>query len=204
MANSNQSCSYFPHNFGAHMNILFIIKLKIPFLIKWSYKCPELCWLSRLEWLLYFQHVVQSFLTHDAFLISVLWATPNHTPLKYRCLLKMSNRIKVDNSCSILFLYGHLYLSGMCYGSKNKYQKGIVFVKEIGPHAQNVITILGSIVNIIGEDLYDHLMSTRITLLMNIMIRRDLNFMRKVTTAWIWTCWPSSNNRMSPSLGEVG
>ena len=38
-------------------------------------------------------------------------------------------------------------------------------LKKIGVHAQNMITILVSIVNIIEEDLYDHLMSTRISLL---------------------------------------
>jgi hypothetical protein len=51
----------------------------------------------------------------------------------------------------------------MCYGSKNIYQNEIISLKEIGLHAQHMIIILGSIVNIIGEDLYDHLMSTRIT-----------------------------------------
>ena len=40
--------------------------------------------------------------------------------------------------------------------------------KEIGLCAQNMTTVLNSIVNIIGGDLYDHLMSTKIfTLNMN-------------------------------------
>ena len=43
-----------------------------------------------------------------------------------------------------------------------------MFSKEIGLNAQNVISILGSIVNMIGGDLYENLMNTRIfTLIMN-------------------------------------
>ena len=37
-----------------------------------------------------------------------------------------------------------------------------MFLKKIVLRAQNMLTISGSIVNVIGEDLYDHLMSTRI------------------------------------------
>jgi hypothetical protein len=44
-------------------------------------------------------------------------------------------------------------------GSKNRHQKGIVCVKGIGLCAQNLLSFLGSIVNIIGGDLYDHIMS---------------------------------------------
>ena len=35
-------------------------------------------------------------------------------------------------------------------------------LKEVGLQAQNTVTILGSIINIIWEDLYDHSMTTRI------------------------------------------
>ena len=49
---------------------------------------------------------------------------------------------------------------------KNKNKN--MHLKEIGLHAQNMLTILGSIVNVSGETLYDHLMSTRIfTLITN-------------------------------------
>ena len=52
-------------------------------------------------------------------------------------------------------------------GSMNGYWKDSCFI-EIGLHARNMYTILGSIVNIFGVDLYDHLMSTRIfTLIIN-------------------------------------
>jgi hypothetical protein len=54
----------------------------------------------------------------------------------------------------------------ICFGSKNGYQKDMG-LKEIGLHVQNMITILGSIVNSIGRDLYDHLMSTIIFTLKN-------------------------------------
>ena len=57
------------------------------------------------------------------------------------------------------------------YGSKNKCKKDMC-LNEIGLRAQNMITSLGSIVNIFGRegggDLYDHLVSTRIfTLIMD-------------------------------------
>ena len=45
----------------------------------------------------------------------------------------------------------------MVCGSKNGYHKDMR-LKKIELHAQNMIPILGSIVNIIGKDLYDHLM----------------------------------------------
>ena len=47
--------------FGAPKNILFIIKVKIFFLIEWSYR-SQLCWLLGLELLVVFEHVVQSLL----------------------------------------------------------------------------------------------------------------------------------------------
>ena len=40
LANWNQGCSHCPHGFGAHINILFISKVKIIMLIKWSYRLP--------------------------------------------------------------------------------------------------------------------------------------------------------------------
>ena len=40
LANPNCGSSHFPHDFGAHMNILFSVKEKILMLIKWSYMSP--------------------------------------------------------------------------------------------------------------------------------------------------------------------
>ena len=79
-------------------------------------------------------------------------------------------------------------------GSKNGYQKGIIRLKELGLHAQNHNhSMLKSQQN--WGDLYDHLMSTTLfTLVMNKVIRWALNMMRKVATALIWICRPSSSN----------
>ena len=52
-------------------------------------------------------------------------------------------------------------------GSKNRQQKGTVCLKEIGLHDQIMLTILGSVVNIIGGSLYDHLMNKRIFTFIN-------------------------------------
>ena len=41
-------------------------------------------------------------------------------------------------------------------GSKNGHRNGIMFLKEVGLCTQNVLTIVGSIVNLIKGDLYDH------------------------------------------------
>ena len=46
-------------------------------------------------------------------------------------------------------------------GFKNTYPKDMSF-QEFGLHAQIMITILSSLVNIIGEDIYDQLLSMRI------------------------------------------
>jgi hypothetical protein len=45
--------------FGACMNILFITKVKICVLGKWSLQVSQLCWLLSLKWLSYCKHVVQ-------------------------------------------------------------------------------------------------------------------------------------------------
>ena len=74
--------------FGASMNnILFIIKVKILMFIEWPYRSPRLCWVLSLEWLLYFEHVIQS-IGNTCLNVSILGATPNHIPLKYRCLIR--------------------------------------------------------------------------------------------------------------------
>ena len=52
-------------------------------------------------------------------------------------------------------------------GSKNGHQKDLCLIK-IGLHAQNLLTILDSTINIIGGGLYDDLMK-----------KEDLHFDRK-------------------------
>ena len=58
------------------MNILFVIKVKILVLIKWSCRSPQLCWLMNLERVSYFG------------------ATPYHMPLIYTCPIRISNWIR--------------------------------------------------------------------------------------------------------------
>ena len=72
--------------------------------------------------------------------------------------------IKVDNPYSVAFLIRAPIFEWYVVwcGSKNGYQKGIMCLKGIGLCVKNLITILGSTYNIMGGDLYDHLMSTRI------------------------------------------
>ena len=72
-------------------------------------------------------------------------------------------------------------------GFKNGYQKDMYLI-EIGLRAQNMIPILGSIVNIIGGNLYDHLISTRILTLIVKKILYELQKLRKVVMASIWIC----------------
>lgn len=71
-------------------------------------------------------------------------------------------------------------------GSKNGHQKDIYF---IGLCVQSMLTILDLIVDIIGGDLVDHLMNSRIlTLIMNEMFIRASHIMKQMTTSTIWIC----------------
>ena len=78
------------------MNILFIIKVNICVLVKgllyMSLHPPLVCWLMSLELTSCFEHTIQS-LWNACVLVSILWATPNHTLLKYRCPITTSNWI---------------------------------------------------------------------------------------------------------------
>lgn len=64
-----------------------------------------------------------------------------------------------------------------------------VCVEEIGQHAQNMIFILSSIVNITGGGLYDYAMSMR-SFTLKAIKRFTLvpKMMRKVVTALLWSC----------------
>lgn len=64
--------------FGAHINILVAIKLKIFVLVEWSYTSPKAMFTVELRMLVRtFYHIVQSFLKHT-FLESVIKSTFNH------------------------------------------------------------------------------------------------------------------------------
>ena len=52
-----------------------------------------------------------------------------------------------------LILTKHLYSSGMWLGMNPKINTKRYMFKEIGIHAQNMITIMSSAVNIIGESM---------------------------------------------------
>ena len=78
-------------------------------------------------------------------------------------------------------------------------------LKEIGLHVQNVMIILGLVVNIIEENLYDHFTSTRIfTLMLSKIFIRAPKILRKTTMTWIWIYEPSHTTHVFHILGEVG
>ena len=61
LANPNRSWSAFLIIYGAHMNISFIVKVKVPLLIKWSYGSRQLCWLLSWKWFVSFYVVFFEF-----------------------------------------------------------------------------------------------------------------------------------------------
>jgi hypothetical protein len=80
--------------FGARRNILFIIKVKVFEVMKWLFKSSaQLCSLLSVEWLTNCEHIVQS-LFSTCILVAILRSTPNHTPLKYRSLIKKSGQVR--------------------------------------------------------------------------------------------------------------
>ena len=70
---------------------MFIVKVKIVFLIEWSYRVPLFMLIIALKWLAYFHHVIQYIFNSCVF---VLRFTSTHTPLKYRCLFEVRNPIR--------------------------------------------------------------------------------------------------------------
>jgi hypothetical protein len=84
-------------NSGAHINILFIVTLKILVLVKQSFTSFQLCWLLSLHWLSHFaKHAIQSLSNTYVFVFLLL--EPHLIPLKYRCSNKRSNWIIVVHS----------------------------------------------------------------------------------------------------------
>ena len=113
--------------------------------------------------------------------------------------------VQVDNPYLDTFLIKKLAFEwhvDWC-GSKNGYQIDMC-PKEIDLHAQKMIIVLGSIVNII-EGIHDYLKSTRIfILIMNKIFIQAPKIMRKVATTSIWICYPSCTNHAFHILEEVG
>ena len=91
---------------GAHMNIVFIVKVKIHDDIKWSYRFPQVCWfLSPYGNMFWARSPISSeYMSFEC----VLRSTPNHTTLKCRCLIRKSNH------------KGMLILLCSCYSYLNK------------------------------------------------------------------------------------
>ena len=69
------------------MNILFIIKVKVPVFIKWSYRSFQFILNIEPRMVSIFEHVVES-LSNTFLLLSVLRSTPNHIAVKPRCPIK--------------------------------------------------------------------------------------------------------------------
>ena len=65
-------------------------KMKIFWVIK-DHIRPYLCWTLSLEQSTYFKHKIQFFF--NTLLVYVLKFTPNHTPLKYRCMFNIPQSI---------------------------------------------------------------------------------------------------------------
>ena len=86
--------------------------------------------------------------------------------------------------------YGHLNLSFMQFHVDLRIgtQKN-TRLKEIGLCAQNMLTNLGSIVNMIKRNMYDHLKSMgNLTLIMDTIFIWAPKMMRQSTTSTIWIC----------------
>ena len=82
-------------------------------------------------------------------------------------------------------------------------------IKEIGLYAQNLLTILDSIVekrNYFGrDDLHDHLMRKRIfTLIMDKIFKRGRKIIRKMDMALIWSHWSAHSAYYPRRSGLIG
>lgn len=100
---------------GVRMKILFIISVKILFLLMWSYRSP-----LKVSTIKHNSKQILStysciFWTHDVLLVSVLRTTPKHTPLKYGRPIKIHNQISPRILCTGSEKFGilRLHLSGM-------------------------------------------------------------------------------------------
>ena len=87
-------------------------------------------------------------------------------------------------------------------------QKDTHSEKKIGLHAQNMITILSSVVKIFKRNLCDHLLSTRIFTFIN---ESDIHMNSEIDEASDYghdldslTRYPSYTNHMFHILGELG
>lgn len=78
----------------------------------------------------------------------------------------------------------HPYLSVRCLGVDLR----DTCSKAIGLHAQNLVTVLGSIVNLISGDLCVHLRTRTFTLKMNKIFTQSPKSRKKMAMVLIWNC----------------
>jgi hypothetical protein len=69
---------------------------------------------------------------------------------------------------------------------------------------QNLITVLGLIVNIISGDLCVHLRKRTFTLKMSKIFSQTPKRMKKMAMVLIWNCWSSNTKRVLNLLGGGG
>lgn len=68
--------------YRAHLNILFVVKVKVFVLVKWSHRPPQSHQLLNLEQLIHFEHVIQSFVNKCPFGVrSWMYNYPNTTQI---------------------------------------------------------------------------------------------------------------------------
>jgi hypothetical protein len=77
------------------------------------------------------------------------------------------------------------------WDSQNIYQNNMC-LQDVGLHFLNMVTIIGSIVNILGSgegDVYDHLVSQRLIIVtLKWIVIQTLKIMRTMALASIWIC----------------
>lgn len=85
LLNPDHAFSHLSHNCRVHINILFIIKVKILKLNKWSYMFSQVILTIRPQMVsMFWACSSHLFWTHTFLLVPVLIPTSNHIPLKYK------------------------------------------------------------------------------------------------------------------------
>jgi hypothetical protein len=112
------------------MNILFILTTKALVLVKWSYRSPNQYMLTIEPKTVITSWACNLLSNTCVFWVFVLGAIPNHKPLKYRCLLKISNQIRhmclmALNSNLLVFLF-YFFANNFVSMSQNAYYSNIM------------------------------------------------------------------------------
>ena len=113
---------------------------------------------------------------------------------------------KISGPDLVTILNGHPYLSGVWsdVDLRTDTKKTCVLI-EIGLHALSMLTILNSMVNVVGGDIYDQFLRERIfTLIMSKIFTWAPKIMRKMAMGTIWICLLSCTSFVFHILQEVG